>query len=158
MKKVVFLFCMLLSISSCAVPSYSTYTNVSEVYDTPSNSTYITYNYEYYYNGVYTPVIYVGSTPWFYYHGVWDIIPSVRVKYIRHRPIPIKYRVHKMPPRKPIHHHSKPSYKYKPSPGQHRPNIQPRTSRTPNHSNINRTTTPRTSNRGNVSRSNSRTR
>ena len=101
MKRVLITLCVLCLFCSCAIPSYTTATTVttttqtSDIYD----DTYVTYHYEYFYNGIYTPVIYVGTTPWYYYRGVWNVIPSYRVKYIYYRSTPMIHRVHRMPPK-----------------------------------------------------------
>ncbi len=137
MKRVLITLCVLCFFCSCAIPSYTTVTTTTQTTQTPNiyDDTYITYHYEYFYNGIYTPVIYVGTTPWFYYRGVWNVIPSYRVKYIYYRNKPMRHRVHRLP-HKPM---------YKPNngvPPKHHNSVKPNTNNRPNKQITPRTTRP----------------
>lgn len=78
----------------------------------------IEYSYEYYYNGIYCPVVYVSNVPYYYYRNIWYIVPSYRYTYIYHRPRTIHKYFYSRPPHKHNNNHQ-----YKPNNRpQHKPN------------------------------------
>lgn len=139
MKRLFFILMMTLMMSSC-VSSYG-FTSASQNYD----GYRIEYSYEYYYNGIYCPVIYVSNIPYYYYRNVWYIVPSYRYTHIHHRHRPVYRHFYSKPPHKPNNHyhpnnrpqhrpngnvnqrphnpHHKPAVR--PNNGQHRPQGRP---------------------------------
>ena len=122
MKKLVFILMMCCTLNSCAVTStgVSYSSEYSEQYYAGER---IEYCYEYYYNGVYYPVIYVNSIPWFYYLNTWYTIPTNRYTYIRYFRTPRYHFVNVRPPVRHTPHRYHPQYKHRND--NHRPAVRP---------------------------------
>lgn len=129
MKRLFFVLMMTVLMSSC-VSSYG-YNSTVEHQD----GFQIEYSYEYYYNGMYCPVVYVSNVPYFYYRNVWYIVPTYRYTYIYHRPRPVyryfysrphhkyNHNHHYHPNNRPQHKHNNGNVNQRPHKPQHKPVI-----------------------------------
>lgn len=113
MKKIILLILLYISLTSCSMSLYET-----QDYEYPKTHTIVTTNYgmyyhQYYYNGLYCPVIYIKNTPYYFYKNYWYIVPYSNYKhiiynkrgtYLKHRP-PYNYRKYENRQHKYYKHH-----------------------------------------------------
>ena len=106
MKTLFISILLICSLSSCAA-SLSTTSEVSGESFYEYDNHYITYYYEYIFYDVHCPVIYINAFPWYYYHGVWYVVPQSEIRYITHYRVGRYYRISTYPPyryNKPVYH------------------------------------------------------
>lgn len=135
MKTLFISLLLMCSFSSC-VASSSTTSGVSGdplyIYD----DHYITYNYGYIFYDVHCPVLYINGLQWYYYHGVWYVVPPSGVRYIKHYRVGQYCRISTFPPHRhaiPVYHpsHRPPGYgvnhghNHGHKPGTHKPTYNP---------------------------------
>jgi hypothetical protein len=132
MKKIFYislLLCFCMPLMSCTTNLYTEQQDYVEY-----RGEYITYNYVYYYNGHYCPVIYSNSIYWFYHRDTWYRVPRQHYPIIRRydRPVRKHFNYHPSNPhrtgghRPPTHHkpNDRPSVHNK---HDHKPNVRPST-------------------------------
>lgn len=133
MKKIFYislLLCFCLPLMSCTTNLYTEQQDYVEY-----RGEYITYNYVYYYNGHYCPVIYSNHIYWFYHRDTWYRVPRQHYPIIRRydRPVRKHFNYHPNNPHRtgghrPSTHHHKPNDR--PSvhnKHDHKPNVRPST-------------------------------
>ena len=134
MKTLFISLLLMCSLSSCDTSSFVT----SGVSSEPSyryDAHYITYNYGYIFYDVHCPVLYINGLPWYYYHGVWYVVPPLGARYIKHYRVGQYCRISTFPPHRhaiPVYHpsHRGPGYGVNHNhghnnghkPGTHKPN------------------------------------
>lgn len=153
MKTLFISLLLMCSLSSCATPLYTT-SEVSVEQSYGYSDDYITYYYSYNFGGVICPVLYINALPWYYYRGVWYVVPQAHTRYITHYTVGHYHRISTRPPHrhvKPVYHpnHNRPSYRpnykhnhghnpgYKPGTHKptHKPSVRPNNGRPNQHHN-----------------------
>lgn len=100
MKKIFLSMLLGIALNSCSMSLYETQDyGYSGTYST-FTSNYGMYYHQYYYSGIYCPVLYVHTTPYYFYMNCWHVVPYSNYRYItyhkhgmylKHRP-PYNYR------------------------------------------------------------------
>jgi hypothetical protein len=120
MKKIIFVLLLCISFTSCGMTLYSS-TGYNSTYTT--ESTYGMYYHQYYYNGVYCPVLYVHTTPYYFYRDCWHVVPYVHYKHITYHRHGMRLRHH--PPHGYRRHESRPPHTYNKHDNRHNPHYRP---------------------------------
>lgn len=97
MKTLFISLLLICSLSSCTASLYTT-SEVSGESSYVYDNHYITYYYEYIFYDVHCPVIYINALPWYYYRGVWYVVPQSEIRYIKHYSVGRYYRILTYPP------------------------------------------------------------
>jgi hypothetical protein len=112
MKKIFLSILLGITLTSCSMSLYETQDyGYSGTYTTVTTN-YGMYYHQYYYGGIYCPVLYVNTTPYYFYRNCWHVVPYSNYRYITYHKhgMHLKHR----PPHNYRRHESRPPQHYKP--------------------------------------------